>query len=238
MIRVGDLVRYSNEYLKTFKKMGRKKFLRHRQQIMRVAELDDSNPGRWSRGVYTRHAPVATLDVLDERFSNSMFASDEPRLRLSISWLRFVRRPRPVAATVPGPIPAETLALSQPLNFDPSETLSEILSRMAIPVELMTGGMTGSTGTTGITRAPREFNFDTVVINVRQMTTLGGSIYPAGSVVNVPQSEVIANLNVISRLVSQGKIELGMASKPNNRRSWTRPPEPKSEPEGGRRLNL
>jgi len=89
-IQVGDLVRYSNKYLKHLKGFsGSMRLLPARQQIMKVVEI---TPGfhKWIRGKHTYHHGVATLDVVGEDIS-----SNDMRLRINLHWLRFVSRPGP-----------------------------------------------------------------------------------------------------------------------------------------------
>lgn len=85
MIQVGDLVRFSNKYLKdlSFKRSRKGRRLRRKNQIMRVLSLSNADFD-WKTRNWNQ---IATLDV-----SNPFFPSRT--LQISVYWLCFHSRPK------------------------------------------------------------------------------------------------------------------------------------------------
>lgn len=96
MIKVGDYVRFSNEYLKFRVRRKNGKEFRLKNRIMRVLRVEHNNDEEVRLDPRQKHNAVVKLDVSDSdvygptRFG-LMLAGERP-LTISTHWLSFVRR--------------------------------------------------------------------------------------------------------------------------------------------------
>ena len=97
MIAAGDLVRFSNEYLK--KLGGRTRWrpyrkFRGKQQIAKVVQIVNYPYYRWFHGKKEVVDGVVELDVPDKFFKEVLKSDEDRNLQISTHWLRLVKKSR------------------------------------------------------------------------------------------------------------------------------------------------
>ncbi len=95
MIKAGDLVRFSNEYLRSIHiRMNKKgKTFRRKNRVMRVVKIVYTNDQQVRLDPRMGFNAVVRLDVTNiEVYGNMKFKDPKENVQISTSWLKFVRR--------------------------------------------------------------------------------------------------------------------------------------------------